>query len=62
MECFSSLLVFINTEVIIFNIRLSIVTKLNLEIRAVALSTHGSFTIQFIHELAPRSLSSSLLA
>ena len=41
MECFSSLLVTINTDVIIFNIRLSIVTKLNLEIRAVALSTHA---------------------
>ena len=29
MECFSSLLVSINTEVIIFNIRLSIITKFN---------------------------------
>ena len=33
MECFSSLLVTINTEVIIFNIRLSIITKLNHEIQ-----------------------------
>ena len=41
MEFFSSLLVTINTEVIIFNIRLSIVTKLNLEIRAVVLSAHA---------------------
>ena len=32
-ECFSSLLVTINTEVIIFNIRLSIITKLNHEIQ-----------------------------
>ena len=33
MESFSSLLVTINTEVIIFNIRLSIITKLNNEIQ-----------------------------
>ena len=33
MECFSSLLVTINTEVIIFNIRLSIITKLDHEIQ-----------------------------
>ena len=33
MECFSSLLVTINTEVIIFNIRLSVITKLNHEIQ-----------------------------
>ena len=33
MKCFSSLLVTINTEVIIFNIRLSIITKLNHEIQ-----------------------------
>ena len=32
MECFSSLLVSINTKVIIFNIRLSIITKFNHEI------------------------------
>ena len=32
-ECFSSLLVTINTEVIIFNIRLSTITKFNLEIQ-----------------------------
>ena len=32
MECFSGLLVSINTEVIIFNIRLSIITKFNHEI------------------------------
>ena len=32
MECFSSLLVTINTEVIILNIRLSVITKLNHEI------------------------------
>ena len=31
MECFLSLLVTINTDVIIFNIRLSIVMKLNLQ-------------------------------
>ena len=31
MKCFSSLLVTINKEVIIFNIRLSILTKLNHE-------------------------------
>ena len=33
MECFSSLLVTINTEVIIFNIRLSVITKVNHEIQ-----------------------------
>ena len=33
MECFSGLLATINTEVIIFNIRLSIITKLNHEIQ-----------------------------
>ena len=33
MECFSSLLVTINTELIIFNIRLSIITNLNHEIQ-----------------------------
>ena len=32
-ECFSSLLVTINTEVIIFNIRLSTITKFNHEIQ-----------------------------
>ena len=32
-ECFSSLLVTINTEVLVFNIRLSIITKLNHEIQ-----------------------------
>ena len=43
MECFSSLLVTINTEVIIFNIRLSIITKLtqSRNSRAVALSTYA---------------------
>ena len=40
-ELFSSLLVTINTEVIIFNIRLSTITKFNHKIlRAVALCTH----------------------
>ena len=34
MECFASLLVTINTEVIIFNIPLSIITKLNHEIKS----------------------------
>ena len=33
MECFSSLLVTINTELIIFNIRLSMITNLNHEIQ-----------------------------
>ena len=32
-ECFSSLLFTINTEVITFNIRLSTITKFNLEIQ-----------------------------
>jgi len=32
-ECFSSLLVTLNTEVIIFNIRLSTITKFNHEIQ-----------------------------
>ena len=32
-ECFSSLIVTMNTEVIIFNIRLSITTKINHEIQ-----------------------------
>ena len=56
MECFSSLLVTINTEVIIFNIRLSIITKLNHEIPEQWHLAPSPFTIQFIHELAPRSL------
>ena len=57
MECLSSLLVTINTtEVIIFNIRLSVITKLNHEIQEQWHLARGpcSFTIQFIHELAPR--------
>ena len=43
MECFLSPLVTINTEVIIFNIRLSIITKLtqSQNSRAVALSTYA---------------------
>ena len=50
-ECFSSLLTSsYYTEVIIFNIRLSIITKLQEQWHPC------SFTIQFIHELAPRSL------
>ena len=56
MECFPSLLITINTEVIIFNIRLSIITKLNHEIREQWHLAPCSFWIQFIHELAPRSL------
>ena len=50
-ECFSSLLTSsYYTEVIIFNVRLSIITKLREQWHPC------SFTIQFIHELAPRSL------
>ena len=43
MECFLSLLVTINTEVIICNIRLSIITKLNHEIQEQwhLISTHA---------------------
>ena len=57
-KCFSSLIVAMNTEVIIFNIRLSVTTKLNHEIQEQWHLAPGpcSFTIQFIHELAPRSL------
>ena len=42
----------INTEVIIFNIRLSTITKF----KSSGTLHPCSFTIQFIHELAPRSL------
>ena len=57
MECFSSLLVTINTEVIIFNIRLSIITKLNHEIAEQwHLAPMPVYRIQLIHELAPRGL------
>ena len=56
MECLSSLLVTINTEMIIFNIRLSIVTKLNHEIQEQWYLAPMLVYDSFIHELSPRSL------
>ena len=56
IECLSSLLVTINTEMIIFNIRLSIVTKLNHEIQEKWYLAPMLVYDSFIHELSPRSL------
>ena len=56
MECLSSSLVTINTEMISFNIRLSIVTKLNHETQEQWYLVPMLVYDSFIHELCPRSL------